>query len=832
MPCAFILVSAACSLHEEAMTLAQGQILNNRYRIVKLLGQGGFGAVYKAWDLNFEVVCAIKENFEVSPEAQRQFLREARLLHVQRHPNLPQVKDYFVIQGQGQYLVMDFVEGQDLEELRRAAGGKLPESQVLPWIAQVCDALSYLHGQNPPVIHRDIKPANIKITPEGRAMLVDFGIAKTLDPLIKTTLGARAFTPGYSPFEQYGTGTTDVRTDIYALGATLYTLLTGKEPPESPQRAVRDPLLPPRQVNPNISPGVEAAILRAMQMDPEQRFQNAGELKKAVSSATNLGEATPAASGRAGGSTIQPTQYTPSSVLAPATAGVPLARPVRPFPWKWVGLGAGGLVGLGLLVAIMIIAVKWVGGNQIRTHKTQTAVALVAFQTSTLAPSRTPTPNQSPNHGSENVSTMVSPVDGMVMVYVPDGNFLMGSSDQQIAVAQTVEPTIGPTTCPTCDYSNEQPQHTVFLAAFWIDQAEVTNARYASCVAAGGCSPPYDSSSNTLSTYYGNPEYDHYPVIYVSWYDASDYCTWAGRRLPTEAEWEKAARGTDGRTYPWGEGIDCARVNYADCRLRDTSAVGSYPSGDSPYGAWDMAGNVWEWVTDWYGSGYYSISPSSNPAGPADGTDRVIRGGSWFDFGNLLRSSARIGRSPDYSKEFIGFRCALSAITASPLISTSTNTPFIPPITSTPTPSGWFEYTVQEGDTLNGIATWFGTDVPTLLALNPAIDPSTLQLYVGQKIFIPPPNTFQPTPTSVSTNVPPGTLVDYTVIPGDTLAAIAARFNSTLDAIVRQNNLSNANDIYAGLILKIPVNIATPMPTATVGTVYPTVVRPANTATP
>ena len=136
-----------------------------------------------------------------------------------RHPNLPQVKDQFVIAGQGQYLVMDYVDGQDLEELRCAAGGRLPEAQALSWISQVCDALDYMHRQTPPVIHRDLKPANIKITPEGRAVLVDFGIAKTYDPLLKTTLGARAVTPGYSPIEQYGTGVTDARTDLYSLGA-------------------------------------------------------------------------------------------------------------------------------------------------------------------------------------------------------------------------------------------------------------------------------------------------------------------------------------------------------------------------------------------------------------------------------------------------------------------------------------------------------------------------------------------------------------------------------------------------------------------------------------
>lgn len=177
--------------------------------------------------------------------------------------------------------------------------------------------------------------------------------------------------------------------------------------------------------------------------------------------------------------------------------------------------------------------------------------------------------------------------------------------------------------------------------------------------------------------------------------------------------------------------------------------------------------------------------------------------------------------------------------TATPL--PPTNTPTITPTsqptetatpTITPTPSGPFEYTVQQGDTLGAIATRFGTDIPTLLALNPEIDPVTLVIYVGQKILVPPPNMLLPTPTAVSTLVPPGTLISYTVMPGDTLGAIAIRFNSTVDAIVKENKLTNANDIYAGLILKIPVNIATPIPTATVGTVYPTVAIPTNTLLP
>jgi WD40 repeat protein len=264
------------------MPLALDQVLHNRYRIVKLIGQGGFGAVYRAWDTAIHQPCAVKENLDTSPEAQRQFQREASILAGLRHPNLPRVTDHFFISDQGQYLVMDFVEGEDLQAMLDQHGS-LPESQVLTWIGQVCDALVYLHSQPSPIIHRDIKPANIKICPGAQVMLVDFGIAKIYDPHLSTTVGAKAVTPGYSPPEQYGGGATDARSDIYALGATLYHLLTGQAPPESVQRMVGNvTLAAPRQLNSRISPITERAILKAMDVTTSRRFQHVVELHTAL----------------------------------------------------------------------------------------------------------------------------------------------------------------------------------------------------------------------------------------------------------------------------------------------------------------------------------------------------------------------------------------------------------------------------------------------------------------------------------------------------------------------------------------------------------------------
>ncbi len=266
------------------MALSTGQVLNNRYRIDSLMGEGGFGAVYKAWDTKLNGPCALKENFDTSPQAEKQFAREASMLFNLRHPSLPMVFDYFSVPGQGLYLVMVYVDGEDLQQVLNKRQGPLAEEVVLPWIKQVCDALSYLHQQEPPIIHRDIKPANIKITPQGQAVLVDFGIAKVYDPKLKTTIGARAVTPGYSPPEQYGRGSTDARTDIYALGATLYTLLTGSEPPDSldlltsgERQATGVKLL-----NPKVTSIVDAAIQQAMQLDRERRFQTVDGFKTAL----------------------------------------------------------------------------------------------------------------------------------------------------------------------------------------------------------------------------------------------------------------------------------------------------------------------------------------------------------------------------------------------------------------------------------------------------------------------------------------------------------------------------------------------------------------------
>jgi formylglycine-generating enzyme required for sulfatase activity len=252
-------------------------------------------------------------------------------------------------------------------------------------------------------------------------------------------------------------------------------------------------------------------------------------------------------------------------------------------------------------------------------------------------------------------SIIISDKDGAKMVHVPQGEFTMGIAEN-----------------PNLLY----PAHKVILDPFWIDQTEVTNAMYAKCVAAGVCEEPDNKSSSTQSSYYGNSEFDDYPVIYVDWNMANGYCEWRGDKLPTEAQWEKAARGTDGRIYPWGNDIDCSLANYYWTSLDyslwennhyctgDTTKVGSYESGKSPYGVYDMVGNVSEWVADWAGAAYELNSVLYNPLGPDDGVYRMTRGGSWNDsvphppltYFTLSLSSSTL--STFYVRDDIGFRCA------------------------------------------------------------------------------------------------------------------------------------------------------------------------------
>jgi serine/threonine-protein kinase len=265
-------------------------------------------------------------------------------------------------------------------------------------------------------------------------------------------------------------------------------------------------------------------------------------------------------------------------------------------------------------------------------------------------PQPKPTVVQPQPQPSRPSSTIIHPVDSAEMILIPEGEFIMGTSDEQIKKLLRQFPSWNREW-----FANEQPQHRFYLDDFYIDKYPVTNAQFEQFVNATGYKA--ESDWGDWRKYYTKGKEKH-PVVFVSWNDANTYCKWAGKRLPTEAEWEKAARGTDGRIWPWGNAWDKRKCNSSDGGPGTTMPVGSYPAGASPYGVMDMAGNVCEWCADWYDENYYASAPNKNPQGPSSGTGRVLRGGSWSDNPSYARAAFRLWNYPVYGYDYdaIGFR--------------------------------------------------------------------------------------------------------------------------------------------------------------------------------
>lgn len=633
----------------------------DRYEIERKIPGGGMADVYLARDPNTErqvVVKVIKREYSDNEEFRVRFRREARIITTLEHAAIVPVYDFNEHEGQS-FIVMRYMPGGSL--LDRLKQGPLTLPEIAHIIERTADALDEAHEHD--IIHRDLKPANILFDARGNAYLSDFGIAKKIaETTTKLVTTGFIGTPRYaSPEQVLAKVQIDGRSDVYSLGVMVFELLTGKPPydAETPMGTalahVNDPIPNALALKPGLPPACGDFIRTAMAKDREERYQSAGELAR---------ELNKIAWGKPAKAEKPPLPKT----LAPREAAAvpddsrptglnvePIERPLaslRPqrFGWLW-------LLPVALIVVLCIAAS--IGGALAlpalfpqRTPNPSIAGTGVQLIAPTAAATRLPTKNLTPTPTKTHTpvptvaptlaigSTQVSEVDGMVQVSVPAGPFTMGSDD---------------------GYDDERPEHMVTLGDFWIDKTEVTNAMYALCVQAGSCSPPPSTASYTRSNYYGDSQWDNYPVINISWNDAKSYCEWAGRRLLTEAEWEKAARGADRRKYPWGNDTpDSTLLNY-NGYVADTTEVGKYPKGASPYGVLNMAGNVSEWVNDWYGENYYQQPTSENPQGPSFGQYRVLRGGMWSSINdNNVRAASRWRLEPTYGYDFSGFRCAYS----------------------------------------------------------------------------------------------------------------------------------------------------------------------------
>ena len=615
------------------MPLLPGEVLNKRYRILNLLGSGPYGAVYRAWDISAKSDVAIKEYLDPSVETQKLFRSEARKLSRLKHPQLATTLDHFVLDESGQYLISQYIDGVDLQTLIDQYG-LLPSDLIIKWIQAVCKPLSYLHQQGQ--LHLDVKPANIRLTPSGDVFLVDSGLPG---------IGIRPHERGYGSPEQQAQTEVTPASDIYSLGATLYTMLTTQIPPNALSResGLQD-LVPAREVNPNAEPYLSLAATRAMSLRPDTRYESADDFAAVLERPI----------GHPLSQSNEPRRSDDNSFVPPPSPRLPPSRRRRMETRAIVGLLA-----LLLLIIIGGVAISVFNlsspANISGAEATATLESAVVAALTAVAPTATPipAPTEPPTPTPEPFITKT----GARMIFIPESVFLMGDDES--------------------DKRDQQPSHLVHLNAFYIDETEVTNEEYAQCVATDNCKPPASSNATRHKSYYGDAAFNDYPVIFVSWYDAEAFCQWREGRLPSEAEWEKAA-GFDSLEgirflYPWGDVFDGTRLNYCDknCPMdnrdaavddghQDTAPVGSYEDGRSPFRIYDMSGNVMEWVNDWYDSRFYRDSTDTNPLGPLEGQFKTMRGGSWLSPAEETSVTMRDSFDPLVARANLGFRCAMT----------------------------------------------------------------------------------------------------------------------------------------------------------------------------
>lgn len=727
--------------------LKQGDVLNNRYVITRLINRSLMSTVYLGIirDNNKKVaIKVLNKNLALDQNSIDQFVREATSLRQLRHNNIVDFVDMFE-EEQNHVIVTEYISGVNLLEQLKAEN--LSFAKIIKISQDICDALAYAHKRG--IIHRDIKPENILISFDSDVKLADFGLAALI------TQSAGLNVPFGSSFymapECWTNQTVDAQSDLWSLGVVMYLMVCRKLPfsgattSEVMNNILATPLPKVLQVRGDCPPELSAVIERLLSRPKSSRYGSARELAFALEQAEKqiaqtasislpiLDEGNPGdefqlqknqpESSQPGNQNATDLKSTPTDPIR-ATVEQPVInsdretilpkdratvlpesdrgneveeddhayRPRRSREEEQISWPSGsyadrydqpvfdgeprkkakaGLVILLLLIIAVFLAIVYFGLSYFKVLPTRIAfdftriivptqteivavpsataamvIEITPVVTNTTMPTVEPTstatliPTQAKVYASGAQETWS--IDGSIGLYVPEGYFWMGAGDDD-AKAKAIE----------------KPRHKVFLSAFWIDQTEVTNRMYALCVDAGVCQLPQKTDSNAYKSYFGDKKYENFPVLNVTWMDANTYCEWAGRRLPTEAEWEKAARGTDGRIYPWGNPIPTLQyANYGGLKYA-TIAVGSTPKGASPYGAFDMAGNAWEWVNDY--SGFkYTTEDLQNPPGPQTGESKVFRGGAWSSPYFDLRVTRRGGAIPSFANDHLGFRCASS----------------------------------------------------------------------------------------------------------------------------------------------------------------------------
>lgn len=633
-----------------------GRTIGN-YEVVNRFGEGGMGELYlgRHTRLAREVIIKTIRTDEFSPKQIEQLRvrleREAFVQSQLDNNNIVRVYD-FIATDDATCMVMEFVPGRDLRKMIVNETGPIPADRAIRLFKQVLTAIDYAHNftyadQNGQkyvgIIHRDLKPANILVTPDDVVKVTDFGIVKVQGATGGTQLGFNPGTPEYMSPEQARGRELDQRSDIYSLGIVIYEMLTGRVPFEDDQNATSDyevrrghielPVPRPSELYPGIPLELEKIVLKSLEKDPDLRFQSTKDFLQAVESYEQTGQAVWQTTPLGGGDR--------RTILQPGRVGKAAGAAVLPS-----GAAAPG----GVASAPTVARLGNVPGvpslekaNQLGKAEAETAIRPVA------APAKSKTPliagiavvvllaaafgvyklrsggTTNPGGNSGGPQSVPAMIQGMIMI--PGGDFKMGRDDGDPK------------------YNYEKPAHPVTVKPFFIDKFEVTNEQFAEFVRQTRRQPPSHWGGGNFPVGEAN-----FPVVNITWNDANAYAQWAGKRLPTEEEWEFAARGRDGRIYPYGNEWKPKYSNAAEDGYRKARAVGSYPEGASPFGAMDMAGNVAEWTAS-----NYKPYPGSK-AEPQDGF-KILRGGAFNTKANQQTATDRYFEPPTKTLDYVGFRC-------------------------------------------------------------------------------------------------------------------------------------------------------------------------------
>ncbi|MBW1912226.1 MAG: SUMF1/EgtB/PvdO family nonheme iron enzyme [Deltaproteobacteria bacterium] len=607
------------------------------YEIIGSLGRGGFGSVYKARAPSGNIVAMKVLNPQVldNQKVVKKFFHEAMILAKLDHPNICQLIEFFP-DSDNYAIVMEYVPGTELKDLmKEQENGLLPFDHAFRIAKQSLDAFQYAHEAG--ILHRDIKPANIMIDQNGNCKIMDFGIAKMAGAATHDT-AASMLSVHYTPPERFDpSGTVDSRSDVYALGLVFYELFAGRKPFEADETSQimfwhlnEIPESPDEYVE-GLPKEVSDAINIALEKDPDDRYQDFREFSDA------MGQGDPDIDYTAQLTTdSEATMIGGQTVITSAVESKKLKKPRR---GRKKGVPVPVVAGIAVAVIVLLAAGFFAYTKLV--PREQPGVTALTEKKPLVVP--------------EKPVEVTHPKDNSIMTLIPEGAFTMGSDA----------------------WDAEKPMQPITLDKYYIDKYLVTNKLFQKFVEETIYVTDAEKDNSGMvrmgrrwkkvpDAMWKMPDgatsiegKEDHPVSQVSYNDALAYCQWANKDLPTEAQWEKAARGPNGNEFPWGNSDpDDTMANFENM-IESTSPVTDYEKGKSVYGIQDMAGNVYQWCKDWYGTGERA---AKNPTGPESGKERVIKGGSFLEGMESLRSANRDRYKPDYSSFLFGFRCACEEV--------------------------------------------------------------------------------------------------------------------------------------------------------------------------